>query len=608
MQNYHLRVVFLCPHFSARCRIQRSELETGSHLPHSVFMSTFHRIIRHTMRFPLASLLSLILAVSCTSLVLVLPSVTMRFIDVIIPQKRYDLIFPTALLGVVAIALRQSLFTLRTYCNNLLEMRITHLIRVELYDKLQRLPVKWFDTHSSGEIMSRVADDVPTMDRVVIDGIDQTLAALLQFAIVLAYLMYHSWELALVTLMPLPFIGLLTSWWSRRSEPMWKASSEASSALHALLHDNLAGIRQIKAYTVEPEALEQFDTASRKVGETQRQVMKGQSLVWPGVSLIAESGIILMVAFGAWWTIEGRLSAGVVMSFLVAWGFLFDPISRINSLAQTFTRGVVAAKRVFAIIDTPGESHLTEGLRPATFRGHIRFDKVCFSYFAETTAVRDLCLQARPGQTIALVGPTGAGKSTVLNLLSRFYEPTDGTIWIDEMPITDVSKEWLRDQTGFVTQENFLFNTSLRENLQIAKPGATDDEIWQALDAANASAFVKQLPDGLDTIAGERGVRFSGGEKQRLSIARALLKNPPLLLLDEATSALDNQTERLVQEALERLRRKRTCFVIAHRLSTVQKADCIYVMQEGQIVESGSHEELMGKQGAYAQLAEKTLQ
>lgn len=607
MLNYHLRVVFLCPHFSARCRIQRSELETGAHLPHSVFMSTFHRIIRHTMRFPLASLLSLILAVSCTSLVLVLPSVTMRFIDVIIPQKRYDLIFPTALLGVVAIALRQSLFTLRTYCNNLLEMRITHLIRVELYDKLQRLPVKWFDTHSSGEIMSRVADDVPTMDRVVIDGIDQTLAALLQFVIVLSYLMYHSWELALVTLMPLPFIGLLTSWWSRRSEPMWKASSEASSALHALLHDNLAGIRQIKAYTVEPEALEQFDTASRKVGETQRQVMKGQSLVWPGVSLIAESGIILMVAFGAWWTIEGRLSAGVVMSFLVAWGFLFDPISRINSLAQTFTRGVVAAKRVFAIIDTPGESHLTEGLRPATFRGHIRFDKVCFSYSAETTAVRDLCLQACPGQTIALVGPTGAGKSTVLNLLTRFYEPTDGTIWIDEMPITDVSKEWLRDQTGFVTQENFLFNTSLRENLQIAKPDATDDEIWQALDAANACAFVKQLPDGLDTLAGERGVRFSGGEKQRLSIARALLKNPPLLLLDEATSALDNQTERLVQEALERLRSKRTCFVIAHRLSTVQKADCIYVMQEGQIVESGSHEELMEKQGAYAQLAEKTL-
>ena len=238
----------------------------------------------------------------------------------------------------------------------------------------------------------------------------------------------------------------------------------------------------------------------------------------------------------------------------------------------------------------------------------MRFDKVCFSYSTESPAVRDLCLQALPGQTIALVGPTGAGKSTVLNLLTRFYEPAEGTIWIDDVPITELSKEWLRDQTGFVTQENFLFNTSLRENLQIAKPGATDEEIWQALDAANASAFVRQLPEGLDTIAGERGVRFSGGEKQRLSIARALLKNPPLLLLDEATSALDNRTERLVQQALERLRSDRTCFVIAHRLSTVQQADCIHVMQDGQIVESGTHTELMEKQGIYARLAEQTLQ
>jgi ATP-binding cassette subfamily B protein/subfamily B ATP-binding cassette protein MsbA len=330
---------------------------------------TLRRIIQHTLRFPLASLLSLILAVLCTSLVLVLPAVTMRFIDVIIPQKRHDLIVPTAVLGIAAIAGRQLLFTLRTYANNLLEMRITHLIRVELYDKLQRLPVKWFDTKSSGEIMSRVADDVPTMDRVIIEGIDQALAAALQFLIVLAYLFFHSWQLTLVTLIPLPLIGIITTWWSRKSEAKWRASSEASSALNALLHDNLAGIRQIKAYTVEPEALQQFDNASRKVGQAHQDVMKGQAIVWPSVSLIAESGIILMVAFGAWWTIEGKITAGVVMSFLVAWGFLFDPISRINALAQTFTRGVVAAKRVFAIIDTPDESNLTAGQRPQTFRG-----------------------------------------------------------------------------------------------------------------------------------------------------------------------------------------------------------------------------------------------
>ena len=570
-------------------------------------MSTIRRIIQHTLRFPMSSVLSLALAFACTALILVLPAVTLRFIDVIIPQKRLDLIIPTAALGVLAIGGRQLLFTLRTYFNNALELKITHLIRVELYDKLQRLPVKWFDTKSSGEIMTRVADDVPTMDRVVIEGIDQALAAVLQFLIVLGYMFFHSWQLTLVTLIPLPFIGLITSWWSKRSESKWRESSEASSALHTLLHDNLSGIRQIKAYTVEPEALDHFDSASRKVGEKHMNVMRGQSIVWPAVSLIAESGIIIMVAFGAWWAIEGKITPGTVISFLVAWGFLFDPISHINKLSQTFTRGVVAAKRVFAIIDTPDESNLTEGDRPNNFRGEVKFDQVTFAYGEEAPAVSNLTLHAAPGQTIALVGPTGAGKSTILNLLTRFYDPSHGQILLDGKPIESLSKEWLRDHTGYVTQESFLFNTTLRENLQLAKSDASDEEIWQALESANAATFVRELPEGLDTVAGERGVRFSGGEKQRLSIARALLKNPPLLLLDEATSALDNHTERLVQQALETLRSERTCFVIAHRLSTVRNAHRIYVLKDGTIVEHGTHNQLIAQNGLYTELAQATL-
>lgn len=567
-------------------------------------MSVLLRILRHTFRFPLLSSLSLLMAVLCTALVLVLPGVTMRFIDVIIAKNRPDLILSTALTGIGAILARQLLFTGRTVINNLLELKLTHLVRVELYDKLQRLPVKWFDSNSSGEIMSRVSDDVPSMDRVLIEGVDQALAAILQFLIVIGYMLWHSWQLTLVTLIPLPFIGLITTWWARRSEPMWRASSEASSALNAILHDNLAGIRQIKAYTVEPKALDTFDKASRKVGEKHMQVMRGQAMVWPAVSFIAESGIILMVAFGAWWALAGKISPGVVISFLVAWGFLFDPISRINPLSQTFTRGVVAAKRVFTLIDTPEESHITEGIRPAAMRGHVRFEDVSFHYSDDSPAIRKLNIEALPGETIALVGATGAGKSTVLNLLTRFYEPDGGRILLDGVPLAEISKEWLRDQLGYVTQESFLFNTTLRENLLLARHDATDEELWAALEAANAASFVRAHPEGLDTIAGERGSRFSGGEKQRLSIARALLKNPPLLLLDEATSALDNRTERLVQQALENLRAERTCFVIAHRLSTVRQANRICVLDRGTLVEQGTHDELLALNGAYAKLCD----
>lgn len=551
------------------------------------------------------SSLLIVLAILGTALVLVIPAVAREFTDVIIGQNRPDLILPTLLVGVAAIALRQGILSLRSLLAQSYESKLTHQLRVRLFDQLQRQPVRWFDRHASGEIMSRVADDVPAMQRMRVETLDVAIPALLQFLAILGSLFWHDWKLTLVAIAPLPLIGLITWRHAIRSAPHWQAASEATADLHSRLHDSLAGIRQIKVFTHEPETLDSFATASSHSRQRHMRVMKGQALIWPLVSFLAEAGIILMVAFGAWRVLLGEITAGTLFYFLFAWGFFFDPVSKINPLSQTYNRGRTASRRIREILDRPAESHLTDGLRPSSIQGDIRFENVSFSY-EDTShsppAIADISLHAPAGQTIALVGPTGSGKSTLLHLLARFYEPASGNILLDGTPLAAISKEWLRDRIGYVTQDSFLFNESLRANLLIANPAATDEEIWAALEAAHAAPFVRALPDGLATLAGERGIRFSGGEKQRLSIARALLRNPPILLLDEATSALDNKTERLVQQALENLRSHRTCFVIAHRLSTIESADQIIVLQHGRIVETGTHSALIHASGPYSRL------
>ncbi|MCE9519983.1 MAG: ABC transporter ATP-binding protein/permease [Verrucomicrobia bacterium] len=565
-------------------------------------------LLRFMARYPRRIALGLGMAIAGTLLGFVFPGVTQWFLDDIIPHKKIDQILPAALLAWGAFVLRQIFYSMRTLANNAFELRMTYDLRSQLHDRIQHLPLKWFDRQSTGDILTRMSDDVPATQRVILDGVDQGAPAVLQVLLTAGVMFYLHWKLALVIMLPMPLIAAGGWIYARWVSPRAREAREAASGLNTLLHDNIAGIRQIKSYTLEDQTQQDFNESSGHYRERQTKLQRAWAVYAPGMGLMGDSGVVLLMSFGAWWAIQGEITIGQLGQFLLLIGMLYEPIGRMHGINQTFVTGLACARRIFDILELDDAEDLKRGEQIKEVRGEVRFENVSFRYDGSRPTVSDLNIVVLPRQTVAFVGATGAGKSTIFQLLTRFYECESGTITLDGKSIHDLNKASLRDALGFVTQESYLFNQTIRENLLLGKPDATDEELWSALEQACAKEFVERMDGQLDATVGERGSRLSGGEKQRISIARAFLKNAPILLLDEATSAVDNKSERLIQQAIDHLRANRTCLVIAHRLSTVRHADRIYVMREGRVLAHGPHAELITSCNYYAELVKLSFQ
>ena len=547
---------------------------------------------------------TLILACLMTALSVFVPTVIQQVLDKIFESESFssNILFQGIILIGFMFLIKEVLNCLRIRVNNKLEQKVIFKIRKDLHDKLLDLPISFYDRRKSGEIASRVVEDVQNVERAILDGTEQGVIAILTLAGVTSMMFLQEPRLAFLVFLPLPILVILGLRYAKVSKKNWKAVREASGDLNSLLVEDIQGNRLIQAFALKSREKKRFDKIGKVLEKRSLEAMYRWSLQGPGASFLSSLGILAVVGMGAHLLqTETTFTSGKFFAFLLYANMFYEPVRQLVSINNLIAAGKASGERVFEVLDTPNE--IENHHNPVSFpqRVHnIEFKNVSFCYDERNTIIHDLSFIIPEGTTTALVGATGAGKSTTANLLLRYYNLTGGQINIGNENLDQIDLASLRQNIGLVSQDPFLFDATVKENLLLANPTAKDNEIWNALEVASAKEFVQALPSQENTMIGERGIRLSMGEKQRLTLARALLKDPPILVLDEATASVDVETEKYIQEALDHLIEDRTTLIIAHRLSTIRNADQIIFLENGKLMEQGNHSELVGLGGKYS--------